>query len=524
MWPLLFALPVFVMIIAYQLGPVRFHSDDRPWLGAAQKGLLDGLVSADPYGHFRPTFHAWLWLMDLLGMSDTRAIGLTGLVLQFVLVALVFGLLRAWMGTRAAAFGAAIVAIHPLRQDHWFWVSAQIDLLCLIFVVATLWLGVRALGSKPTFTALVALALTTAVGSLAKESALALPLALFLLPVSNAGFRRRSLVAISSGLGASIAAIASVAVLNGVGGHTSNLLQNPDFLRLIRFPLRVILPFDWRLLWYTFQTDPKLTSFWPFVALGLGAAAIVVLSAIAWRTRQTPTTQLSVILAVWAAAIWAIHEPDWSLGIAAVSLAALLGGILDRASSRSGLILMIALCVLWGPRWWQCFQEWRATDVYTAHLEESLDDWRTRVPRHQHLVVLATPYEVGEVGQPERIFELDACASRIAGINHADADSPAPSDVEVRDGEISVSTKWPASFGHCSKTLKAKGAVGAVLAKETVVERKCDHAGQLISLGVDHARLVVDAAASRESCRGATPLVWTRNGLVELSEPHYPTN
>jgi hypothetical protein len=35
MWPLLFALPVFVMVMAYQLGPVRFHSDDQPWLAAA---------------------------------------------------------------------------------------------------------------------------------------------------------------------------------------------------------------------------------------------------------------------------------------------------------------------------------------------------------------------------------------------------------------------------------------------------------------------------------------------------------
>jgi hypothetical protein len=524
MWPLLFALPVFVMVMAYQLGPVRFHSDDRPWLAAAQNGLFDGFLSSDPYGHFRPTFHAWLWLLDLLGVSSAGGIGLASLLLQVLLVALVFGLFRSWVGTRAAAMGAAIVGIHPVRQDHWFWVSAQIDMLCLLFVVATLWLGVRALRSKPSVPTLVALAVTTLAGSLAKESALALPLAIFFLPVFNAGFRRRLLAATCSSVGASIAVIASVVVLSGIGGHTSKLLQNPDFVRLIRFFLRMLLPFDWGLLWYTFQTDARITALWPLVALGLSAAAIVVYAVAAWRTRQTPTTQLSVILATWAATIWAIHEPDWSLGIAAVSLAALLAGILDRASSRSGLILMVALCFLWGPRWWHCLREWRATDVHTAALEESLDDWRTRVPMDQHLVVLATPYKVGEVGQPERVFELDPCVSRIAEISHAHADSPAPSDVEVRDGVISVSTQWPASFGPCSRVIGIQGAVDGVLAKETVLDRTCDDAAQLITLVVDRSRLIVDAAASGESCRGAIPLAWTRNGLVELSEPHDASN
>ncbi len=75
MWPLLFAVPVFVMVVAYQLGPVRFHSDDRPWLAAAQNGLLEGFVSSDPYGHFRPTFHAWLSLLNFLGVSGPTGFG-----------------------------------------------------------------------------------------------------------------------------------------------------------------------------------------------------------------------------------------------------------------------------------------------------------------------------------------------------------------------------------------------------------------------------------------------------------------
>ncbi|MGB8332186.1 MAG: hypothetical protein WCE62_18830, partial [Polyangiales bacterium] len=484
-WPLLFATPVFLLVAAYHLGPVRFHSDDHPWIDAARGGLVSGLVSSDPYGHFRPVFHAWIWALDTLGVSSPAGFGFVGLGLQLVLIALTFAVFRAFVGSQGASVGAALVAIHPVRQDHWFWVCTQIDLLCLIFIMAALWLGVRFVRSPGSAVLLVALAAVTFAGALTKESALAIPFAVFLLPSSNANIRSRALAAGAAGLGALAAILATTAVLHGIGGHTRAMLQAPDYLRLLRFWLRMIVPFDWRALWYQFQTRQSLTPLWPVLALGISGLAAAAYGIAAWKTRRLATTWLSLVLAVWAAAIWSLHEPDRSLGIAAFSLAALLAGILQATPARTTVLVMVAFSALWAPRWWHCVTVWRATDEEGEHLEASLAEWRGRVRRDEQVVALGTPYEIADIGQPERIFELDHCASRVLEIDQAATDFAAAIYTPAPAGMIRVANNRQASFGSCQTKLEIQGAVEGVLSDHAIPARTCNEIGMLTSVVVD---------------------------------------
>ena len=109
-----------------------------PGADAALDSSPSRIASADPYGHFRPTFYLWLWSLNMLGWSSPRALGLAGLVIQVATAGLSFALLRTWLSARASAIGAAISIMHPVKQDLWFWGAAQIDALCLLFVLASL--------------------------------------------------------------------------------------------------------------------------------------------------------------------------------------------------------------------------------------------------------------------------------------------------------------------------------------------------------------------------------------------------
>jgi hypothetical protein len=281
----------------------------------------------------------------------------------------------------------------------------------------------------------------------------------------------------------------------------------------------VIVPFDWRTLWYQFQTRQSLTPFWPVVALGMSGLAAAAYGIAAWKTRRMATTWLSVVLAVWAAAIWSLHEPDRSLGIAAVSLAGLLAGILQATPTRTTVLVMLAVSALWAPRRWHCTTVWRATDRHGEHLEASLAEWRGRVTRDVQLVVLGTPYEIADIGQPERIFELDHCASRVLKINQAATEFPAAIYAPTPAGMIGVYNRGQASFGSCETNLEIHGAVEGVLSDHAIRARTCDEIGMLTSVVVDPSQLAIETAASKDSCDGAVLLRWTGTELLELRSP-----
>lgn len=514
-WPLWFGLPVFVFVLAYQVGSPRFHSDDLPWLEAVRDGLLGGLTSSDPYGHYRPTFHAWLWTLDALGLSTPTGLGLVGLVLEVGLVVLCYRLFRHFASPRTAAIGSVIVAMHPIRQDHWFWVCTQIDLLSLTLGVAALLLAVRAYRRR-SLAALVGLAVTTMLSALAKETALLVPLVVLMLPVAEVPRVRRLAAFVASCLGGLAAVVATVVALRGIGGHTSNILSHPDFVRLIRFFVRMMAPFDWGAFWFRFQSTPSLTPWWYPVVIGLSGIAALVYLGLAWRTRHHALTKLSLLLACWAGAIWLVHEPDRSLGIAAVGLGALVASALGGASSRLVFGALLVILVAWTPRWLHAGATWRATDVYSANLEASLSEWREQTAPNRHLVALATAYEIDHIGQPQRVFELDPCASRVLMLYHAPSVEPSAQMTSLERERIRLSTKPPTTLGACHAPAQIDGVMREALPPGVTAERVCDALGGLESVEVDLGALRRSAIAASTHC--SDPLVLRWNGARLVSD------
>jgi len=148
-------------------------------LGAA--GLRFAFTSFHGANWFPLTWLSWLVDAELFGL-DPRAFHATNVLLHAGASALLYASLRRLTGDAwAAAFAAALFALHPTRVEPVAWVAARKDPLSALAFAAALWVYAGSGRRGPGAARLAGVWLCYLLGLLAKPSVVTLPLVLLLL-------------------------------------------------------------------------------------------------------------------------------------------------------------------------------------------------------------------------------------------------------------------------------------------------------------------------------------------------------
>ncbi|MCI0547706.1 MAG: hypothetical protein L0027_10525, partial [Candidatus Rokubacteria bacterium] len=216
--------------------------DDMTWLRHASAGLGTIWSGPSPFHHFRPSFGTWLAFWQAAGLGAPRGLALVSLALHAAGGAAAYALFRAVAPPATSLLAATLFLVHPAREQHLLWASAQIDGLGTALALAALALSLRARGLArgARFAALLGVALLTFLAALAKETGLLLPLVLVACPLP-AG-RRLGMVG-ASAAGALAAATLALGVLGGLG-RAAPILEAASPMRLPLYPTRLVWPGD----------------------------------------------------------------------------------------------------------------------------------------------------------------------------------------------------------------------------------------------------------------------------------------
>lgn len=188
------ALTWFVFGQTLHFGFINY--DDPEWV-TANPDVTAGLTIQGVRWAFRQ-FHAGP-LSSLSHMLDCQFYGLnpwghhlTNVLLHTAAVILLFLALRTMTGARwRSALVAALFAVHPLRVESVAWITERKDVLSGLFFALTL-LAFAAYARRPTVARYLLVAVSLAVGLLAKGMLITVPVVLLLLdfwPLER--FRRR---------------------------------------------------------------------------------------------------------------------------------------------------------------------------------------------------------------------------------------------------------------------------------------------------------------------------------------------
>jgi hypothetical protein len=130
-------------------------------------------------------WHPLVWISHMLDcqLYDLNPAGhhFTNVLLHIVNTLLLFLVLNRMTGSIwRSAFVAALFALHPLHVESVAWVSERKDVLSTFFWILTMWLYVRYV-QRPRFATYLPIMLALALGLMAKQMLVTLPLALLLM-------------------------------------------------------------------------------------------------------------------------------------------------------------------------------------------------------------------------------------------------------------------------------------------------------------------------------------------------------
>lgn len=376
-------------------------------------------------GHYHPLTWFTLSLDYAVWGLDPFGYHLTNLLLHGLTAGLVFLLFREWLGLAlerapattvwAAAFGALLFAVHPLRVESVAWASERRDVLSGVFVVATLLMYSR----RRTGWALVAFCAAL----MSKVIAVTLPVVLLLIdwyPLRRRVSMRLLLEKWPFVVASAMAAwIALGRYESGVLGSVADLGLYPS-LR-VAFSLfgpafyvfKTLVP--WNLApQYVWATAPS--AFDPLLVVGGGF--VLVLSAAAWGWRR----RLPGFSTAWAAMIVTLlpvlsivrldrqqfvadhHSYMATLGLAAV-LAGGWSGLHERGRRAASAGAVVVVLVLAGLTVRQ-IGFWRDSETLWSH---TLEVSPLSVTAHNNLgrAVAARGDSAGAVAHFRRATELE---------------------------------------------------------------------------------------------------------------------
>ncbi len=371
---IVFAVTLAVFLPALGNGFVNWDDDrnflDNPFYRGLAPENLSWAFSTFRLGHWHPLTWLSLELDYALWGMQPAGYHLTNVLLHALTALLTYWLFVELTGARwAAAVGALLFALHPLRVESVAWVSERRDVLCGVFSVATVLYYLRGRW-------LIALALFSA-ALLSKVLAAVVPAALLLLRPPSL----RLIPFFALALGAGLVGVGRYE--GGLSAAAADLDLYPELRILLSafglafYLVKTALPFG---LYpqYVWSLDPQ-----PGDSLLVGAAvlfaAVAVAAAWAWRRG------------------W--REPVLGLAIYTIALLPVLSLVrLDRqqiVSDHHSYLASIALAAL-GAMGWQAWRErntgaagWGAIVVLSAltvltvrqvgHWESSETLWRRTV-------------------------------------------------------------------------------------------------------------------------------------------------
>ena len=190
-WPLCIYLALSLTTLAVYL-PVRNHDfidfDDYLYVtdnsnvqaGLTWHGIKWAFTTTQAYN-----WHPLTWISHML---DCQLYGLnpaghhfTNVLFHIINTLFLFMLLRLLTGSLwRSAFVAALFALHPLHVESVAWVSERKDVLSTFFWMLTIWCYIRYV-HRPCFANYLPIALALALGLMAKQMLVTLPLVLLLL-------------------------------------------------------------------------------------------------------------------------------------------------------------------------------------------------------------------------------------------------------------------------------------------------------------------------------------------------------
>src|SRR5262245_2194973 len=410
-WPVLVTcgaglIAVVVLSVAHAARVEAFAGDDRLWVRSAEKGLLNAWTHASPYANFRPTFVSWLWLVLRAGLTSPGAFLLTTLLLNLILLLSFFWCLRPVLSRQRAMLSVALFFIHPMRQAHMFWMSDGTDVLALILTFLCIGITLRERGSS--YRGGVALGFITigvALACLAKETALLMPLLLFLLPGRTA-WPRRLAAAVAAGAGCAVATAASTLVLGGLG-RTSQALGWFQWTSAIVYPMRLVWPGDFESAVMAMRLEGGVLR-----GVCCGGLSALLLGGLLWELRWWDDAAIRLALLFLAAGliVCIFRHEERSFALGGAGLGVLIACLRPGASGRRLLAPVVALIVLglaWSPLWIDAERRWTEVTIVSRAVSQAVRGWRMHAVPTTRLVSLGVIVRIGEGTKAPWIREMD---------------------------------------------------------------------------------------------------------------------
>ena len=386
-------------------------------------GDLAGRVNVPAFFGFdsyRPLLFATYWIDIRWWGRDAGALHRTNVVLGGLAILLAYLLARRLLGSPYALIPTAVFALHPLQIETVAYISGRGDLLAGLLALATAYACVRAIDTPRRARAIAwtaAAAIAFAASLLAKESGVALPLAIAAIVAARTpGSPRRRWWIAAALLVVAVAyfpARGAIVTTKTAGPPADTLLGVPG--GLLEYARIFVVPFD-----LSIERLPHAS----YVAAGwvVAIAAIALVAWLWWRGRRRRVEiDLTAAGLAWAIAMLAPSMvalrarnivADRYAYVAIFGLAvALAAGLAQLARTRPGAGKLAAgIGALWAAALlvvgWRQVPAWQDMDaLYTNAVEMAPDSSSA----HYRIAVLDTNAGRWDLAVPEleRAIELD---------------------------------------------------------------------------------------------------------------------
>ncbi len=344
--------------------------------------------TASPYGHYRPVFGSWLWLLDHLLPTRPAVYALVGCLPILLTLFLTYRLVQTWLPSEPALWAALLACLHPLRQPHYFWMSGQIDSWLLVFQLLILSKAARILQQKKrSWSSIVMIAVGSMLAYWIKETSLLL-IPLVLLFPGLGRWRTRWLPALAVALGSAIA-VAVARLVMGHFGRGGTILHFAGWQKVIHYPFKLIWPVDLRGLKIAAQQSGDYLPLYGYLFLILLAFLLIFM---VLRKNRKVWLYAALLFIAAGACVAVVDNDSRGLALGVVGISVLLAGWvheLEAVSARFGIpSIFLFLMITWGGNWIKAERAWREAKQYSMLFTQTISRVMDRIGRHRMIVMV----------------------------------------------------------------------------------------------------------------------------------------
>ena len=458
------AMTLVAGLVRYAQTVAHHVADDFTWLRHA-RSLPDAWLVGSPFGHYRPLFATWLWLLRQAGVDTPTGLTVAGVVLGVCGSAAVGAVVATRLGRGWGVFASGLALLVPIHHEAMLWTSAQADGLALLLVSVALLVAMRpVLGVR----SLAALAFISAAAMFAKESAIVTPL----LTLAIAGRKGSWRPTAASALGV-VAALCCGWWIGG-GSRTGSLLVRLDALSwvsMVSVPARLAwpgsLPAAWRsgvfeavvasgsiacLLELGLAFFAAVRSSWsrrgmpdsavPDAALPDAALPVATLPDAAPPHSGLPLARLGTVMVALGVPAWALVGHPRVLTVAGAGVAIVVSFTLAGSPKQWPRVLTAALVVAWLLAWTGLVRDWQSRNAIDGRVIGEVVMLDAATGDNERIVTFGGP--TSHRGLPmTSISSQRDCSSAFAPTS-----SPCPVAVTRERTRVTAEVKPPCRFRY----------------------------------------------------------------------------